>query len=121
MGDFLYNSGRRTNVHTKLYKEYKGSGYHNQNMPPVHQYTMPATILQPHNMSYNLQKPKTLKLHKQNTLSNLQNTPKHSKPGQKRTIIEREHSTRRGRVQRAAIRNRKALISLICTNRLISR
>src|SRR5260221_12745860 len=29
-------------------------------MPPVQQYTTPATILQPHNMSYNLQKPKTL-------------------------------------------------------------
>ena len=63
MGDFFWNSGRRTNFHAKLYKVYKGSGYHNQNMPPVQQYTTPVTILQPHNMSYNLQKPKTLKLH----------------------------------------------------------
>src|SRR5258708_36810738 len=62
-GIFLLNSGKRAPVHTKLYKVYKGSGYHNQNMPPVHQYTTPTTILQPHNMSYNLQKPKTLNLH----------------------------------------------------------
>src|SRR5258707_2197280 len=63
MGGFLVEFQKKSLCPYKLYKVYKGSGYHNQNMPPVHQYTTPATILQPHNMSYNLQKPKTLKLH----------------------------------------------------------
>jgi len=49
--------GKRAKVHTKLYQVYNGSSYHNQHTSPVCQYTMPAAILQPYNMIFNLQKP----------------------------------------------------------------
>jgi len=56
-GDFLINSGKRSYCTCNLYWVYKGFGYHSQYTTPIHQYTSPAAILQPHNMVFNLQKP----------------------------------------------------------------
>src|SRR5258708_36306640 len=41
-GGFLMIFGKRTDVHSKLYKVYKGSGYINQYTSRVHRYTMPT-------------------------------------------------------------------------------
>src|SRR5258708_8512542 len=41
-GGFLMIFRKRTHVHSKLYKAYKGSGYLNQYTSPVHHYTMPT-------------------------------------------------------------------------------
>src|SRR5258707_14393416 len=41
-GGFLMIFGKRTHVHSKLYKVYKGSGYLNQYTSPAHQYTTPT-------------------------------------------------------------------------------
>src|SRR5260221_1742579 len=42
-GGLLMIFGKRTNVHSKLYKVYKGPDYINQYTSPVHQYTTPTT------------------------------------------------------------------------------
>src|SRR5258707_14124553 len=106
--------GKRTDVHSKLYKVYKGSDYLNQYTSPVHQYTTPTTS------QHNYQPTKTIILEVILVEPALQ-PPNHPKPSQKRLRTEGEHLTRKGEVQRAASRNRKALIFLICTNRFISR
>ncbi len=56
-GDFLINSRKRSYCTCNLYQVYKGFGYHSQYTTPIHQYPSPATILQPHNIVSNLQKP----------------------------------------------------------------
>ncbi len=56
-GDFLIFLRRVDYCTCNLYWVYKGFGYHSQYTTPIHQYTSPAAILQPHNMVFNLQKP----------------------------------------------------------------
>jgi len=43
-GGFLMIFRKRSNVHSKLYKVYKGSGYLNQYTSPVRQYTTPTAF-----------------------------------------------------------------------------